>query len=356
LIFEFVIRKTAVIPSLANANSKSISDTSSDVTKQRLVVVSLHAIRSALVASNLFSQEPRIEIADLTAGDEITATVIAKTQNGYALRIGNAMTELDLLGVSLEPGSKLRLRVIDSGSSSANLGQRIGQTIESTQFSNLGRILSQVVAPRGNGEELKVIVTAPVAANPGAEVEFAKALRHSITSSGLFYESHLKDWVNNQRALSEIRAEPQAKSVNESASAGAASVSTQQLTTDGAIPENVLPIVQHQLAALETHMGMWRTEVWPNQFAQLSIEQEDSPPTSPESDKSSWRASLKMQLPNLGSVEIAISLLGDRPQISVKTVESLAEKTLKGARATLIESLDGAGFTDAAIEVAHDAA
>ena len=113
---------------------------------------------------------------------------------------------------------------------------------------------------------------------------------------------------------------------------------------------------QHQLNTLESQTGIWRTEVWPNQIAELTIERENSSSSSAEPSQQPWRASLKMQLPHLGAVDIAIYLAGDRPRIGIRTGELHAEESLTAARATLVDSLVGAGFVGEAIAINHDAA
>jgi Flagellar hook-length control protein FliK len=349
-----VIKKTVMIPSVTVTHSRSTPIAESGAAQQRLVVVSLQALRDAWVRANPYSQAGMPEIASNIDAENLPATVVGKTQDAYLLRIGNTAIQLDLLGADLKPGTQLRLRVIDGvTASSGDAGVGAG-TNDPAQLSDLGRLLSRVIARRGEVQFMAPLSTRPPAANPEADLEFSDALQHSINTSGLFYESHLKDWVNNLRTLADIRQEPQA-GADKNAVAPAMSTSAAHFAEiDEIISANTLPVVQHQLETLETQKGIWTTEVWPNQFAQLQIEQEPSAANSAAVTEPVWRASLKMQLPHLGEVELAITLAGDRPTVAVTAAESHAQKSLIDARPMLVDALGGAGFVDAVIGVTHD--
>ena len=346
------IEKIDVIPSITNPNLRTTPGGDGSAAYPPLVVVSLQAMRDATIKNDLNTGVGRLDFSQLAADDTMLATVVAKTQSAYVLQIGNTLAELDILGAALEPGTQLRLRFIDTGQASAHIPMGIEQQNQSPQLSSLGRLLSQIVALPGNSELTTPLTTSPVAAHPEAAGEFLQALRQSISSSGLFYESHLKEWVNNQRPLDAIRREPQAKLAPASTNIEASVV--QANGVDSLIPANVLPIVRHQLNALEAQIGCWRTEVWPGQFAELSIEQDDASPNSSASEPPPWCASLKLQLPHLGAVAIAISLNGERPEIKVKAAEPGAETSLTAARSNLLESLGAAGFAAGPVDVQHD--
>ena len=137
------------------------------------------------------------------------------------------MIELDLLGASLEPGTDLQLRVINTGTLSGIHAGKGGNPSTTADLSNLGRFLSHIATSRSDTETATPMATAPVSASPDTEIAFGNALQRSITSSGLFYESHLKDWVNNQRAINDIRLEPQARLVGSGEYLGASASSAQ---------------------------------------------------------------------------------------------------------------------------------
>jgi Flagellar hook-length control protein FliK len=345
-----------MIPSAVQVNSKTSAALESATAQPRLVVVSLQVLRDALIKTGLPGQADPMEVAKPSQNNTVTATVVARTQLGYVLRIGTALVELDLLGEALAPGTELRLRLVDAGIASPT--DAVGSVTSDplAQLSSLGRLLNRVVTQGANEEINSPLATMPLAVSPEAAGDFVQALRETITSSGLFYESHLKDWVGNQRPLSEIRQEPQGRLEHQVPSFTAATSEIRADGSDAVIPENLIPIVQRQLNALESHAGIWRTEVWPGQFAQLAIEQETSASNSSEPQQTTWRASLKMQLPQLGTIDTVISLVGNRTRIEVKTAELHAEKLLMSARANLVESLGGIGLVDAAVAIEHDTA
>jgi hypothetical protein len=345
-----------MIPSAVHVNSKTAASAESATAQPRLVVVSLQVLRDALIKTGLPGPADQMDVSKLTQNNTVAATVVARTQLGYVLRIGTALVELDLLGEALAPGAELRLRLIDAGISSPNSPAGTVNSNPLAQLSSLGRLLNSVVTHTANEEIHSPLATMPLAVSPEAADDFVQALRESITSSGLFYESHLKDWVGNQRPLSQIRQEPQARLENQALPPAAATNEIRADGSDAAIPDNLIPIVQRQLNTLESQTGIWRTEVWPGQFAQLAIEQETSSSNSSEPQQTTWRASLKMQLPQLGTIDTVISLVGNRPRIEVKTAELHAEKLLMAARLNLVESLGGVGLVDATVAIEHDAA
>lgn len=72
-------------------------------------------------------------------------------------------------------------------------------------------------APRSTGP----IMAAPPGGQPVATV--VQALRGAIEGSGLFYESHLKEWVDGSRPLAQLREEPQGALPGQPAAARAGS-------------------------------------------------------------------------------------------------------------------------------------
>ncbi len=345
-----------MIPSTVHVNAKTSAAVEAATTQPRLVIVSLQVLRDALVKTGLPGLADSMAVPKLTQNNTVTATVIARTQLGYALRIGTTLVELDLLGEALTPGTELRLRLVDAGMLSPNSTAGTANLNPSAQLSSLGHLLNRIVTHGANEDINSPLATTPLAVSPEAADDFVQALRESITSSGLFYESHLKDWVGNQRPLSEIRREPQARLENQGPSSAMATREIQSDGSDAAIPENLIPFVQRQLNTLESQTGVWRTEVWPGQPAELSIEQETPSLAASELQQTTWRASLKMQLPQLGAIDAVICLIGNQLKIEVKPSELHAEKLLTAAHPALVESLAGEGLVNAAVAIDYDAA
>lgn len=206
--------------------------------------------------------------------------------------------------------------------------------------------------------------------------QVARALVRSLATSGLFYESHLQEWVEGQRPLDSLRAEPQQRFVamlmraggapstetaeaNAPASSGAtasASAAAPAATTATAtpLPEALAALVREQLDALDFRRVHWQGEVWAQQQAELEIAEDDARRRDGEaaSSQRGWATTLRLQLPHLGEVEARILLDGDSFAVNVRAdAESLP--ALQSGRADFAAALNDAGIRLRTVEVSE---
>lgn len=163
--------------------------------------------------------------------------------------------------------------------------------------------------------------------------ESAQRIRQAVEHSGLFYESHLQAWHEGRRSLDALRAEPQATlspgvPAND-APAQATAVQAErpgtpeQHATKGlqaalaAIPSDVRPLVQDQIALLESgRMALIGT--WEERPFSLEIEPDDDS-ASPGSDiPLSWRVRIQLDTPHLGRLDLDVALTGTQTQVTVR--------------------------------------
>jgi Flagellar hook-length control protein FliK len=318
----------------------------------RLVNVSLAAIGDAVARTELGKSQKNMLLP--AAGSIVAATVIDRTASLYKLQLDGLSVKLDLPGTDVPLGTKLRLRLGFADATSAAKQVSLAPASQAIALSSMSQLLSHISAQHDIQDIDSPLATAPMTANPEFHDQLAKSLEDSITTSGLFYESHLKDWAHSQRALSEVIREPQAKLGRPRESMSTTLSAVAQDAKDHPVPAEMLLIVQRQFSSLETNSGIWRMEVWPGQFAELII-QHDSPSATPDRQpESTWRISIKMQLPNLCAIDLSISLFGDHPAILVTTDENHTETFLASGRQQLIDSLAGAGFIDPAVRIGHE--
>lgn len=194
--------------------------------------------------------------------------------------------------------------------------------------------------------------------------QLAAALRDSIVNSGLFYESHLAHWVHGRRALAELRREPQAD-WNPTRAAGernpgspgpedarrAVAALAERTHAPGASAANLLeearPMLRQQLETLETRQIAWQGPVWPGQEATLTIADE---PASYADGQATWRTSLDLSLPQLGTIHADLVATGEALTICVAAPIASA-RILRSGLPALDEQLRTAGLHPQSITV-----
>src|SRR5690606_11451977 len=202
--------------------------------------------------------------------------------------------------------------------------------------------------------------------------QVARALVRSLATSGLFYESHLQEWVEGQRPLDALRAEPQQRFVatlmraagappagNAEASAPAsggtsvpASATAATNAATAPLPEALAAIVREQLDALDFRRVHWQGEVWPQQPAELEIAEEDARRRAGEAAPSQrgWATTLRLRLPKLGDVEARILLDGDSFAVNVRA-DAKSLPALQSGRTAFAAALNEAGIRLRTVEL-----
>lgn len=164
----------------------------------------------------------------------------------------------------------------------------------------------------------------------------ASGLKKLVSSSGLFYESHLKEWFKGERPLAELLEQPQAKAELPRAILNLLKP-TEGQTIDEALLANKLAdlagkgankesssvnmspllgqIVSKQLDVFEFRQVAFQGELWPGQSFILQIEQpleeqrtEERQAYGSEEEARTWHTRLAMDLPSLGGVEARLSV------------------------------------------------
>ena len=195
-----------------------------------------------------------------------------------------------------------------------------------------------------------------------APAELALALRTALVRSGLFYESHLANWVAGQDTLDGLKQEPQNRQTTETARSAMALALTD--AKGGADPKLVNPmhaLLTQQLQVLESPQLAWRGELWPGHTLEWQIRQgvepqNDDPNTAfARGEKDGWESHLKLTLPNLGTLNVYIKLDAQQA-FSIRMVPEQADTAplLKQHQPKLAEQLAAAGCTLHSMKVEHD--
>lgn len=162
-----------------------------------------------------------------------------------------------------------------------------------------------------NGRQLAKIDTAQLAKDISGAL--AKQVSSAVENSGLFYESHLQEWALGQRSKEQLAMEPQAK------------FSPEQIISDKGLDASALnqsaKLVTAQLATLDQSKislalgGLLdkpiQIDIEPDQANEQDAEQNETEQARP------WVARLKLDMANLGELEVRVRLLGSRCDVKM---------------------------------------
>jgi hypothetical protein len=233
-------------------------------------------------------------------------------------------------------------------------------------LSAAGRLVAAMLPQSGEPAMLAAAPTAAplLAALPADGAALSLSLRDTLAQSGLFYEAHQAEWVAGKHDLAQLRTEPQGKFAQSApqlaGDTGAAITAATDSSGTTAAPRAQPPLqpegttlVQQQLAALESGKIVLQLEVWPKQWMQWEID-ERAPQAAPEPETpSSWHTRLRLDLPQLGELNAALTLDGNGVQIKLDSASAASATLMQEHRAALHAALAAAGVPAIAIAIAH---
>jgi hypothetical protein len=223
-------------------------------------------------------------------------------------------------------------------------------------------------------------------------------LHESVEFSGLFYESHMHEWISGSRPLAALQREPQAhlpasstppqqdppridwtklatgiKEAGDGPNALMTLIREAHIqganapAVDAAVigqPQQHLPeiapeaaqIIHQQLNALEHQQMQWTGELWPGQRMEWEITEDKQHGQSRETLQSSWSSKMRFSLPTLGEISAVVRLTGDRVHVQIDTSDDAIADTLRAQSTTLADALSAAGSPmDSFLVKRHDA-
>lgn len=171
-----------------------------------------------------------------------------------------------------------------------------------------------------------------VSNSPQKPQVLAQDLKHALDSSGLFYESHLKEATLGTRPWHQLLQEPQNK------------------------PHFVPPeMVSQQLQVLEQQRVIWHGEVWPGQMMEWQVsERKNSQQSSEDPTLNSLFSNLKLQLPRLGEVAVRITLANGRFSVRVQPTDAASLKEMQSGRSTLAMNLQASGVKLDSLQIVRE--
>jgi hypothetical protein len=218
-----------------------------------------------------------------------------------------------------------------------------------TNLSRTGQAIGGVLAAAAKAEtpQTAALGRTPVVAAAGADAtSIAQGLQQAVGKSGLFYESHVAEWAQGARLLSDLNAEPQQQAAREG---------QRPLPTDPATAQ----FINLQLATQEQAQVSWQGNLWPGQPMQLDVQREARRDTANEEEgqadgdeiqERAWHSRLRLTFPGLGELDARLTLSGGVLQLRVSASEDSAA-LLRRNQPSLAGALDAAGTPLAAFEV-----
>ena len=245
-----------------------------------------------------------------------------------------------------------------------------------SQLSGTGRFISallqQPLLPGSTSLSAQPHVAPLLPAPPGEgtsaqHTRLAQGLMQAISSSGLFYESHLAQWVAGKRLLTTLLLEPQGRLFGPPSRSLDTASSLASREGDAALPSHshgdysnpmhrdTHALLRQQLDILETGHLQWRGEVWPDQ----TIEWDTVGEKMDESEGDSttrypvWKTSVRLALPNLGFVRADLRLTEFGVEVRITVAESSAV-ILRAEAGRFAAELDGAGIRLLSMDIEAD--
>ena len=246
---------------------------------------------------------------------------------------------------------------------------------KSLDLSLEARLINALMAKDAGGAARALVSSAPLwqAAGAPSASALATALGAQIGQSGLFYESHLRQWLQGKRTLTQLRAEPQGNLAAGPVTARPASASNPTMPTaanaggtgtaadaamDRIVDAGSRGLVRHQLDTLAGSTVRWQGEAWPGTPMHCDIEPPDlkpdpegAPETSAAAPASRLTTRIRLELPQLGDIEVQLSLTGPQLQLHAWAERDSARRALAPATAALRQRLTEAGFSAPHVEL-----
>lgn len=227
-------------------------------------------------------------------------------------------------------------------------------------LSTAARVLSTVLtAAPATPAGAPVVLTGkaplvPAGAAPVPE-QVAQHLQTAIAQSGLFYESHVAEWVKGERSLADLMREPQMQRQQQAMADGGARAQAGGPDLSAAL------MINQQLHAHEQGRVQWQGEAWPGQPMQWEVRRE-SPDERRRGDgrdggadgqpEQVWRSGVRFRFPLLGKVAATVTLAGDQVQIQVQTGSDQSAVTLRAYAGLLEQAMAAAGAPLSSLTIA----
>lgn len=262
----------------------------------------------------------QLNLARLNTGQLYQGRVVVKLDAmSFLVALNGGMLRM-ALDKGIQTGESVVLRYLGGFPQPAFLLIPPSPSRSQASLSPTARMLGQLLIASDNGPP-RFEASQPVTDSPGNSVaRISSDLRQALSMSGLFYESHLAEYLAGKRPLSALLQEPQ-----------------NQPSQTQLIPK--------QLQILEQQRLQWHGEVWPGQTMEWEIRYEKHQDEEQERQQydSTITNSITLQLPRLGKVYAVIYHAGERLRIELWAEQDTTAGLLARESTALAKRLQAAG-------------
>jgi len=336
-------------------------------------------------------QEVYHKLTQIAIGRQLQAEVISSLDDGtYLVKLADTTARMALpLGTRVGESLSMVL-VAKEPRPTFLLTQQEGSATAS--LSTAARLIDQLLqAADHDGAPTSVTSSSPLLRSQAGmdPKQVAAALRNSLEFSGLFYESHVQEWLSGGRSMAELQREPQTQigaALRESGAPTLAAPASTELARlaasmrelgDGvhalmdlirdaqlqpgkpamidadviaraqaALPPldaNSARLIGLQLQTLEQQHVRWQGELWPGRSLEWEVSEDTRDGNGKDSQPQSWTSVVRFRLPALGDISATLRLSGDRVQVQVNTPSPDVAASLRAQTGLLANALEAAG-------------
>ncbi|MES2259170.1 MAG: flagellar hook-length control protein FliK [Pseudomonadota bacterium] len=185
----------------------------------------------------------------------------------------------------------------------------------------------------------------------------AQQLKDALGESGLFYESHVAEWVEGKRSLPELMREPQMQRAAQHAlpQTGETLARAALAAPDLAAAQ----LINQQLHTHEQQRVQWHGEAWPGQPVQWDVRREEGQPRrqddgDDDAPEALWHSGVRFRFPLLGQVSAAVTIKGGQVHIQVQTDSGDSAAALRAWSGRLQLAMEAAGAPLSSLRIAQD--
>lgn len=211
-------------------------------------------------------------------------------------------------------------------------------------LSSTARVLTSLLSA-AQGSATALIGKAALFSNGQPDTpQLAQRLSDTIAQSGLFYESHVAQWVKGERSLPDLMREPQMQQLQR-----AAQSAEHAARAAGGPDLSAAQMVNQQLHAHEQARLHWQGEAWPGQPMQWDIRREQREGGQGQGAQADaepeqvWRSGVRFRFPLLGQLAATVTVTGDQVQIQMQADSSQSVATLRAYASQLEQAMAAAG-------------
>lgn len=306
----------------------------------------------------LVTAETTVATSKLAVGQQLQGTVLAQLKSGaYNVAVAGQTVQMRLPS-EIRTGQLVALRVVTvSPQLSLSLLGSTNPLSTHEQIGATARLLADLAELPGKRvlvQQLGGTAVWPSHETAPDSKQLATALRTALANSGLFYESHQAEWVQGGRSTAQLLVEPQNRlldlvprnELNKNTAEFQTTLSTPihseaaKQSVQTMVAKELIPLVQQQLHAMETHQLTWVGQVWPEQQMQWEIQGEE--PHIHDEEARRWRTELELALPKLGDVHAKLAFSANGLELRLQAGDAatlrLFERAMPDLRAALAQA------------------